>query len=208
MPGHIEVIGNYAFAFCRGLTSLTLQEGLREIGTDALFFATKLTTLTLPASLEKLATGALSTTTSLETLYVAEGNQTFHSDGNCVIETATGKLVAGCRNSVIPTDGSVKSIGAQAFYGCAYLKQITIPASVCLIQATAFSTCYSLSSVTFALGGWTVSGEGSDIGAYVPVTDRLTETGHPISEAELTKNNALLLSEEYTNMIWRNQNAE
>ena len=34
---------------------------------------------------------------------------------NCLVEAATGKLIYGNAFSIIPTDGSIKSIGDAAF---------------------------------------------------------------------------------------------
>ena len=61
---------------------------------------------------------------------VADGNTVYHSAGNCLIETESKTLVLGCKNSVIPTDGSVTSIGEYAFYGCTSFTSVTIPSSV------------------------------------------------------------------------------
>ena len=52
---------------------------------------------------------------SIKSITVEEGNPIYHSAGNCLIETATKKLVLGSDNSVIPNDGSVTSIGMDAF---------------------------------------------------------------------------------------------
>ena len=65
-----------------------------------------------------------------------------YSSGNCLINKKTKTLVEGSDNSVIPTDGSVTSIGDSAFYGCSGLTSITIPDSVTNIGDHAFSVCW------------------------------------------------------------------
>lgn len=70
---------------------------------------------------------ALGITDDIETIEVEEGNPFYHSAGNCLIETQTKTLVLGCKNSVIPDDGSVTKIGNFAFNGCQELKRIEIP---------------------------------------------------------------------------------
>ena len=80
---------------------------------------------------------------------VEEGNSVYHSAGNCIIETASKTVVAGCKTSAIPNDGSVTSIGDYAFYGCSNLASVTIPDSVTSIGSSAFASCYELTSVTF-----------------------------------------------------------
>ena len=83
---------------------------------------------------------------------VAKGNPKYHSAGNCVIETATKTLIAGCKTSIIPDDGSVTSIGRYAFYNCSGLTSITIPDSVTSIGERAFAGCSGLTSATIGNG--------------------------------------------------------
>ena len=70
---------------------------------------------------------ALGITDDIETIEVEKGNPFYHSAGNCLIETQTKILILGCKNSVIPDDGSVTKIGKCAFNGCQELKRIEIP---------------------------------------------------------------------------------
>ena len=42
-----------------------------------------------------------------------------------LIETASKMLILGCKNSTIPNDGSVVSIGSYAFRGCSELTNLT-----------------------------------------------------------------------------------
>ena len=72
----------------------------------------------------------------------------FHSAGNCLIQTESKTLILGCQNSVIPDDGSVTSIGSNAFYNCSGLTRITIPDSVTSIGDHAFYNCDGLTSIT------------------------------------------------------------
>ena len=64
---------------------------------------------------------------------------------NAIIETNTNKLIAGCKNTVIPN--SVTEIGGQAFDGCTNLESIVIPNSVTTIGSQAFSGCTKLESI-------------------------------------------------------------
>lgn len=89
---------------------------------------------------------------AIETITVDERNSKYHSAGNCLIETASKTLITGCKNSVIPTDGSVTSIGGDAFHGCNTLTSITIPDSVTSIGFRAFLSCGGLTSVTIGNG--------------------------------------------------------
>lgn len=78
-------------------------------------------------------------TTSIESIEVEDGNEYFHSKNNCLIETATKTLVLGCKNSIIPDDGSVEIIGEYAFNGCMGATSIEIPEGVKEIHNMAFA---------------------------------------------------------------------
>lgn len=81
----------------------------------------------------------LGVTDAIETITVEEGNPFYHSAGNCLIETRTGTLILGCKNSVIPTDGSVSKIGRLAFNGCQALRKLIIPEGIEEIGYMAFA---------------------------------------------------------------------
>lgn len=74
----------------------------------------------------------------IDSITVEDGNSSFYAKNNCLIRKEDGELVLGCRNSVIPDDGSVRSIGAFAFNGLP-LQELTIPASVERIGCCAFT---------------------------------------------------------------------
>ncbi len=100
--------------------------------------------LTIPSSV--LNIGSYSWWNDCNSITVATGNPKYHSLNNCVIETESKTLVAGCNNSVIPN--GVISIDNYAFSGCSGLTSITIPDSVTSIGNYAFSGCSGLTSVT------------------------------------------------------------
>ncbi|MBQ8356404.1 MAG: leucine-rich repeat protein [Clostridia bacterium] len=91
---------------------------------------TDLESIILPKSLKSINSKAFCRCDSLTAISVEEGNETYHSAGNCLIETAAKKLVLGCQSSVIPDDGSVTAIGELAFFQCINLKEIHLPASI------------------------------------------------------------------------------
>ncbi len=91
------------------------------------------------SSIGKYAYNEFGLTEEIETIEVEEGNEYFHSKNNCLIETATKTLVMGCKNSVIPDDGSVTKIGKFAFNGCMGVTRIEIPEGVKEIYNMAFA---------------------------------------------------------------------
>ena len=76
----------------------------------------------------------------------------YDSRNNCnaIIETATNRLVAGCKNTIIPD--SVTEIGSTAFFGCSGLSAIVIPVSVKEIGEGAFDYCESLKEIIISKG--------------------------------------------------------
>ncbi len=149
IPGSVTVIGKSAFEECDELSEITLSEGLVSIGERAFSGCGKLISITIPRSVTQIGDEAFSACNELRYIFVEEGNSTYHSAGRCLIETESKTLIAGCKNSVIPADGSVTSIADLAFWCCYDLKEIVIPESVTKIGWAAFSGCESLSKVTF-----------------------------------------------------------
>lgn len=83
----------------------------------------------------------------LDSIVVDEKNPVYYSVDNCVIEKATKKLVLGCNNSIIPSDGSVISIADNAFNYQNKIKNLTLPCTIEKIGNFSFSGCESLETV-------------------------------------------------------------
>ncbi len=157
IPNSVTLIGDNVFEGCIGLTSVTIPSSVAVVGSLTFAGCTSLTSITIPASVTSIGFGVFSHCTSLERITVDSGNTVYHSAGNCLIETATKLLIAGCKNSVIPTDGSVTTINHSAFAGCVGLTSITFPKSVTDMGDAVFAECTGLTSVTI-LGALTSIG--------------------------------------------------
>ena len=98
--------------------------------------------LVIPRGMERISdSGYLSLEmmpSCIDSITVEDGNPSFYAKNNCLIRKEDGELVLGCRNSVIPDDGSVRSIGALAFNGLP-LQELTIPTSAERIGRCAFT---------------------------------------------------------------------
>lgn len=142
----ITSISGDAFKDCN-ITNIVIPDSVTSIGDCAFSGCSGLASITIPNSVTSIGWQAFSDCDSLENINVEKGNAVYHSVGNCIIETASKTLIAGCKNSLIPDDGSVTSIGRSAFYGCSGLTSITIPDSVTSIGDGAFNGCRLLKEV-------------------------------------------------------------
>ena len=129
IPNNVTAIENGAFSGCSGLTSVIIPNSVTTIG-------------------EETFNGC----SGLTSIKVESGNTNYDSRNNCnaIIETASNKLIAGCKNTLIPN--SVTTIGSRAFCGRTSLTSITIPNSVTSIGGYAFCDCSGLTSITIPNG--------------------------------------------------------
>lgn len=148
----ITTIASCAFYNCRNITSVVIPEGVTTIGDSAFSACDNLKEIYIPSTVTRIGTRTFSLNIGLEKITVSENNPVFHSDGNCIIETATKTLLTGCNTSVIPTDGSVTAIGDWAFSGCKKLSSIVIPDCITSIGENPFVFCDNLSTVIFGEG--------------------------------------------------------
>lgn len=114
----------------------------------------------IPATVSSITDNAFTGCDSLSSITVSAENPYLHSAGNCIIETETRTLIAGCKASVIPADGSVTIIGDCAFANCVGLTAITIPEGITELGFGVFQGCVNLTSVS-------LPHSLTDLGAYV-----------------------------------------
>ena len=149
----VTSIGDGAFSYCRGLTSVTI-----------------------PCSVTSIGKFAFVNCSGLTSIRVAESNTTYDSrnDCNAIIETATNTLIAGCQNSTIPDD--VTSIGDEAFAGCSGLTSLTIPGTVTSIGWSVFNGCSGLTSISVAESNTTYDSR-NDCNAIIETATNTLITG-------------------------------
>ena len=114
----------------------------------AFWACTSLTNLTIPQNVFSIENSIIGYCDSLKTVQVAKENQTYHSAGNCIINTESKTLIAACNSSKLPTDGSVTIIGFAPFENCNKLTSITIPNTVTIIGDGAFWGCDAMTEIT------------------------------------------------------------
>ena len=169
IPEDVSIISDIAFLNCESIVGLTLHdnieigqnsfsgcsikklnflEGTKTIDSGMVLCKDVLTEINIPNTVMTIESDALSNCTSLESIVVGANNPIYHSSGNCLIETNSKTLILGCKNSVIPIDCSITSIGDYAFYNCTGLTSVIIPDSVTSIGRYTFKSCTGLRSIT------------------------------------------------------------
>jgi len=130
-------IGDYAFANCTTLRSITIPNSIKTIGDGAFIRCSALASVSLPQNLAAIKYSTFTDCSSLESIMIPNtvmyiGEQAF----------------AGCTSlTAIAIPNSVSYIVQNAFYG-AGLRSVSIPASVVDIGRNAFAFCRSLTAIT------------------------------------------------------------
>lgn len=135
LPNSLRSIGNSAFAVC-DFKNIDLKN-VEEIG-DYAFEHSNLTTLAIPASVRHIGKNIIKECRDITHVEVNNANPYYDSRGGCnaLMETGTGKLIAGHSKSVIPSD--TKIIGEEAFYNSSFGSGMTLPAGLVSIEDKAF----------------------------------------------------------------------
>ena len=188
LPKSVSLIGDFEFYGCAMLKAINIPQSVRSIGTAAFRGCLSLTAINIPKSVNSIGRSAFRECPSLASVTVASGNPHYDSRQGCnaIIETATGTLIAGCRNTVIPA--SVTAIGYAAFDGCVFLNSISIPDDVTHIGRKAFNNCTGLKDVVCGIADPALvatspdafmlpSGDYSDRTLHVPSTSILSYQG-------------------------------
>ena len=158
IPASVKTIGEYAFCDCKNLTSVSIPDSVETIGESAFSGCSSLTSVSIPGSVETIGESAFA---SVRKVNVAAENANFYTD-------FAGALIDSKKRTLLyfsPTfkggytvPGSVKTIGALAFYGCSNLTNVSIPDGIETIGWSAFCHCSNLKSISIPTSVKTIDG--------------------------------------------------
>jgi hypothetical protein len=151
LPATLLSVGNYAFAYCSGITgNLTLPTSLKKIGEGAFYGCYLLTgTITIPAALTEVGNYCFMESNSIKSFAVNTSNPDYSSLNDALYSKNKDTLFIcpGGKTGNFTIPASVKLIGSHAFYNCSGLTgALTIPAATDYIGYYAFYGCNKISN--------------------------------------------------------------
>ncbi len=124
----VTVIGEKAFYNCKGISSVTISEGVTEISESAFNGCSEITAVDIPESVTSIERLAFSDCSKLESVVIPHEVKLI---SNCSFY--------GCENlESVKMLGNVQTIDSNAFKYCYKLKSIDIPDTVTAIGDSAF----------------------------------------------------------------------
>jgi len=159
VPASVTVINDYGFAGLNNVTEvvfLQVEEGEEQslaLGKDILQYNTTIQYLNLPKRVDNFSAATLNSNSALLNVnFVGEFENAKYKSVDGVVYSADGKTLiyfprAREDEFVVPT--GVETIGESAFETCRYIKKVTIPGHVTLIDKYAFRLASRLGAVEF-----------------------------------------------------------
>ena len=132
-------VGRCAFAYCDGITSVTIPEGVFKLGNAAFYNCLGLQTITLPDGLTVIDDNAFDFCASLHSITLPGSLATLGNSAFGYCESL--------QQITIP--GSVSTIGEYAFNNCHSLQNVTLGEGVETIGQCAFRECGSLTDINY-----------------------------------------------------------
>ncbi len=129
-------IGDYGFAYCGSLESITLPTTVTSIGRCA-FYATYIDKISIPEGVTVLEDGTFSVCYNLSSVTLPEG----------LTSIGAYTFISCDELTSITLPSTLTTIGDEAFEGCTGLTTINIPNGVTRIGNSAFSDCTGLTTI-------------------------------------------------------------
>lgn len=135
---NVTSIGNYAFARCSALESVTISDGIKTIGSNAFVACSSLTSISIPDSVINIGEHAFQNCSVLKSIKIKEGVESIQ-------ESAFEKCIE-LASIILPS--TIKKLGKTVFKGCENLKSIELPENIITLEEGVFMECSSLASIS------------------------------------------------------------
>ena len=146
IPNSVTTIGDFAFSFCQGLTSITIPNSVTTIGSSTFEYCHGLTSITIPNSVTNIGNKAFSNCKNLASVTMSKS-----------ITSISEELFLGCGLTSFEIPSGVTSIEQMAFYACGELTSLIIPNTVTTIKNGSIRRCRKLESIIIPISVTTIS---------------------------------------------------
>lgn len=124
--------------------SLTISDTVKTVLGAIIDECPNLERVYIGASVEGFQSPRMNYPSKIVSIEVSPENKNYSSEGNCLVDLRSRRLVWGCNTTVIPDNGSVEIIGAGAFYNAMEFSTDYLPEGIRVIEPSAFSFCTGL----------------------------------------------------------------
>ena len=170
----VTSIGQCAFRYCVGLTSVAIGNGVTSIGDEAFDNCTSLTSIVIPDSVTRIGDSAFDGCTGLTSVTIPDS----------VTRIGSHAFIRCKRLTSITIGNGVTSIGPAAFSSCGKLNSVCFNASNCTVMGSStgqvFSSCTSLTTVNIGKNVLTIPAyafDGCSSLTSVAIPDSVTSIG-------------------------------
>ena len=133
----VTSIGQYAFYYCDGLTSIEIPNSVTSIGQYAFYDCSGLKSVEIPNSVTSIGSNVFCNCTGLRSIEIS----------NSVTSISDYAFFSCDELRSVEIPNSVTNIGKYAFHDCGELKSVEISNNVTNIGKGAFSSCGGLKSI-------------------------------------------------------------
>ena len=134
----VKNVGSYAFNGCKQITEITLPESVTQLGEYAFMYCENLASVNIPDGVNVITKGVFDGCKALDGVELHEGIT--------AIESFAFSLCDSLSSITLPE--SLETIGDQAFYGCDSLSEFEVPKNVTNIGYNILGGENNLSSIT------------------------------------------------------------
>ncbi len=137
IPDTVLVIGNGAFCECMGMAEITIPDSVTIIGDEAFNGCTQLASVTIPDSVTRIGEHAFACCESLTSIIIPDS-----------VVSIGEEAFYGCTSlTLIEIGNGLKNMSWGIFSNCESLESITIPENVTSIGINAFEYCKNLERI-------------------------------------------------------------